>query len=162
MTYFLHTGTRPLSTVLKPICFFWGQSRTHCTVCLQKVHKVVPKWVFNLPKDGQSQRRSYWVHNNHRTQLERAVRGRQVPSAVHQNWCIPQAERAAAGQKNVRLIKMTDLCTWTERQTNLIEVEQHSSMRNLIMGNVLFRFGFQLEGKNFRLLVHFKAADSRF
>lgn len=50
MAYFLHIGTRLLNTVWRQICFFWGQSRTHCTVCLQEVKKVVRKMDFNLPK----------------------------------------------------------------------------------------------------------------
>lgn len=39
---------------------------------------------------------SYLVHNNHKKQLQQAVRGRQGLSGARQNWCIPRSERAAA------------------------------------------------------------------
>lgn len=50
------------------------------------------------------------------------------------------------------LINDDDVHTQTVLQPHPIEVDQHSSMRKLIMGNVLFRFCFQLEGKNQRPL----------
>lgn len=48
------------------------------------------------------------------------------------------------------LINNDDVHTQTVLPPHPIEVDQHSSMRKLIMGNVFFRFCFQLEGKNQR------------
>lgn len=87
----------------------------------------------------------YLVHNNRRIQLEQAAEGRLVLSVEHRNECIPLNRRAGVREEIFKYQTCKFVVYGNEFKPYLIKVDQHSSMGDLIMGNISFRFRFQLQ-----------------